>query len=132
MRLIEEVSLQTPLDRWLSLPALSKVVGLSVCTLRAVCTAKTAPLPYYRMNEPRVVMTRKGKRSTATGKILVRWSDQVYAFNLSCPHQNTALRWNSIASAEPIGLIPPSQTGNRLPETGNRVRMHANFSAKYA
>ena len=27
--------------------------------------------------------------------ILVRWSDHVYAFNLSCPHQNTALRWNS-------------------------------------
>lgn len=26
--------------------------------------------------------------------ILVRWKDAVYAFNLSCPHQNTALRWN--------------------------------------
>ena len=25
--------------------------------------------------------------------ILVRWQSQVYAFNLSCPHQNTALRW---------------------------------------
>ena len=25
--------------------------------------------------------------------ILVRWQAQVYAFNLSCPHQNTALRW---------------------------------------
>ena len=75
MRPIEEVSLQTPLDRWLSLPALSTVVGLSVCTLRAVCTAKTALLPYYRMKEPRVVMTRKGKHSTATGKILVRWSE---------------------------------------------------------
>lgn len=27
--------------------------------------------------------------------ILVRWKDAVYAFNLSCPHQNTALRWNA-------------------------------------
>ncbi len=27
--------------------------------------------------------------------ILVRWEDHIYAFNLSCPHQNTALRWNS-------------------------------------
>jgi Rieske Fe-S protein len=27
--------------------------------------------------------------------ILVRWADKVYAFNRSCPHQNTALRWNS-------------------------------------
>ena len=26
--------------------------------------------------------------------ILVRWKNEVYAFNLSCPHQNTALRWN--------------------------------------
>ena len=26
--------------------------------------------------------------------ILVRWENTLYAFNLSCPHQNTALRWN--------------------------------------
>ena len=26
--------------------------------------------------------------------ILVRWQNAVYAFNLSCPHQRTALRWN--------------------------------------
>lgn len=26
--------------------------------------------------------------------ILVRWQDEVYAFNLSCPHQHTALRWD--------------------------------------
>ena len=25
--------------------------------------------------------------------ILVRWENVVYAFNLSCPHQRTALRW---------------------------------------
>jgi Rieske Fe-S protein len=25
---------------------------------------------------------------------LVRWQKVVYAFELSCPHQNTALRWN--------------------------------------
>lgn len=25
--------------------------------------------------------------------ILVRWKGQVYAFNLSCPHQRTALKW---------------------------------------
>ena len=28
--------------------------------------------------------------------ILVRWQNAVYAFNLSCPHQNTALRWDVI------------------------------------
>jgi nitrite reductase/ring-hydroxylating ferredoxin subunit len=26
--------------------------------------------------------------------ILVRWQNEVFAFDLSCPHQNTALRWN--------------------------------------
>jgi Rieske Fe-S protein len=26
--------------------------------------------------------------------ILVRWQDAVYAFSLSCPHQNTALKWD--------------------------------------
>ena len=26
--------------------------------------------------------------------ILVRWENTAYAFNLSCPHQNTALRWD--------------------------------------
>lgn len=26
--------------------------------------------------------------------ILVRWENALYAFNLSCPHQRTALRWN--------------------------------------
>jgi len=27
--------------------------------------------------------------------ILVRWQGVVYAFNLSCPHQNTALKWDA-------------------------------------
>lgn len=27
--------------------------------------------------------------------ILVRWQGVVYAFNLSCPHQNTALKWEA-------------------------------------
>ncbi len=26
--------------------------------------------------------------------ILARWQNAVYAFNLSCPHQNTALKWD--------------------------------------
>lgn len=29
--------------------------------------------------------------------VLVRWEGAVYAFNLSCPHQRTALRWNAAA-----------------------------------
>jgi Rieske Fe-S protein len=30
----------------------------------------------------------------ANDVILVRWQDAVYAFTLSCPHQNTALKWD--------------------------------------
>lgn len=29
--------------------------------------------------------------------IIVRWQGSAYAFNLSCPHQNTALRWDEKA-----------------------------------
>jgi hypothetical protein len=63
------------LDPWLTLPALSKVSGLSVCTLREFCNAKTSPLPYYRMKEPHVVIIRDGRHVAATGKILVRRSE---------------------------------------------------------
>ena len=28
------------------------------------------------------------------GLIVVRWEKSVYAFDLACPHQNTALRWD--------------------------------------
>ena len=30
----------------------------------------------------------------ANDVILVRWQQALYAFNLSCPHQNTALKWD--------------------------------------
>jgi Rieske Fe-S protein len=30
----------------------------------------------------------------SAGIIVARWQDVVYAFDLSCPHQNTALRWD--------------------------------------
>ena len=75
MLVIEETTLQGHLDPWLSLPALSKVSGLSVCTLRALCGGAKSPLPHYRMKEPHIIVTKAGKRATATGKILVRWSE---------------------------------------------------------
>ena len=43
----------------------------------------TYPIPA----EDGVEIDRKGE------VILVRWEGAVYAFNLSCPHQRTALRW---------------------------------------
>ncbi len=75
MRVIEEVSLQEHLDPWLSLPALSKASGLSVRTLRVYLADPDRPLPCFRMKEPHVITTRKGKARAVSGKILIRWSE---------------------------------------------------------
>lgn len=72
---IEEVIVQTNLDPWLTLKALSKYSGLSVRTLRGHLTDPFHPLPHYRMKEPHVTLTKAGKRKTVSGKILVRRSD---------------------------------------------------------
>ncbi len=75
MQVVEEVSVQHTLDPWLSLPALSKLSGLSVRTLRAYLADPDRPLPCFRMKEPHVITTRKGRARTVSGKILVRWSE---------------------------------------------------------
>ena len=38
--------------------------------------------------------------------ILVRWQSAIYAFNLSCPHQRTALRWNQGDAPVPVPQAP--------------------------
>ncbi len=75
MNVIEEVVVQTSLDPWMTLEALSQYSGLSVRSLRAYLTDPQRPLPHYRMQEPRVIIERSGKRRTVSGKILVRRSD---------------------------------------------------------
>ncbi len=75
MRVIEGVILQAEVDRWLSLPALSTLSGMSIRTLRAALADPFHPLPHYRMRTPHVTITKAGKRQTITGKVLVRWTD---------------------------------------------------------
>ncbi len=59
LRLIEAIQVQSDLDPWLSLRALSGYSGLSVRKLRDCLTRPVSPLPCYRVD----------------GKILVRKSD---------------------------------------------------------
>ncbi len=75
MRVVEDVILQTDLDPWLTLEALSRYSGLSVRTLRTYLTDPHRPLPHYRMKEPHVIAGKDGKRRTITGKILIRRSE---------------------------------------------------------
>lgn len=74
MRVVEEVTIQTDLDPWLSLEALSRYSGLSVRSLRGYLSDPGNPLPHYRMREPHIITTRAGKPRTVTGKILVKKS----------------------------------------------------------
>jgi len=74
MRVVEEVAIQTHLDPWLSLEALSRYSGLSVRSLRAYLSDPTNPLPHYRMKEPHVIPTKAGRSKTVSGKILIRKS----------------------------------------------------------
>jgi len=73
--LIAEVSVEWKGDRWLTLPALSALCGLSVFVLRQHLSDPRRPLPHYRMKEPHAVVTRTGKRTASSGRILVRWSE---------------------------------------------------------
>jgi len=68
--------------------------GLAAATLPAVMTAtdRKGSNPVYPIPVKDGVQIDR-----ENDVILVRWQHEVYAFNLSCPHQNTALRWNEAA-----------------------------------
>ncbi len=75
VRVVTEVTGAWTPDPWLTLPALSKLCGISEFVLRGYCNAATDPLPHYRMKAPHAVVTKTGKRTTASGRILVKWSE---------------------------------------------------------
>ncbi len=75
MNVVEEIIVQTSLDPWMSLEAVSQYSGLSVRSLRAYLADPLRPLPHYRMKEPHLIATKSGKPRTVSGKILVRRSD---------------------------------------------------------
>lgn len=62
--------------------------------------------------------------------ILVRWQGSVYAFNLSCPHQNTALKWDQSASKFecPKHHSEFKPAGDYVPGSGRATRAMDRFA----
>ena len=60
----------------------------------------------------------------ANDVILVRWQDTVYAFTLSCPHQNTALKWDDREHAFqcPKHHSRFTPTGDYIADSGRATR----------
>jgi Rieske Fe-S protein len=62
--------------------------------------------------------------------ILVRWQGAVYAFALSCPHQNTALKWDDSAHQfqcpKHHSRFQPS--GDYIPDSGRATRNMDRFA----
>jgi nitrite reductase/ring-hydroxylating ferredoxin subunit len=62
--------------------------------------------------------------------ILVRWQGTVYAFNLSCPHQNTALKWDDadhqFQCPKHHSRFEPS--GDYIPNSGRATRNMDRFA----
>jgi Rieske Fe-S protein len=71
-------------------------IGMPGVLAADVLPTAMAPLRRIRNNPVYPIPAQDGVQIDKTNQvILVRWKNSVYAFNLSCPHQNTALRWHA-------------------------------------
>ncbi|NUQ21593.1 MAG: Rieske 2Fe-2S domain-containing protein [Gemmatimonadaceae bacterium] len=70
--------------------------------------------------------------------ILTRWQGLVYAFNLSCPHRHTALRWNDDAHrfqcpkhhSQYTPTRPAHDRGKAQQQNADRRLAHGQFTSK--
>jgi nitrite reductase/ring-hydroxylating ferredoxin subunit len=70
-------------------------VGMSSSAAFAMPLAFTEPSRSSGSRHSYAIPTADGAQIDKDNQvILVRWQNAVYAFGLSCPHQNTALRWD--------------------------------------
>lgn len=71
-------------------------IGVSPWLAAAMLPRAVAPRRWVDSNPTYPVPAQDGVQiDTKNQVILVRWKNAAYAFNLSCPHQNTALRWSA-------------------------------------
>ena len=60
--------------------------------------------------------------------IVVRWQDAVYAFALSCPHQNTALKWEDTGFQCPKHHSRFQANGDYIEGSGRATRAMDRFA----
>ncbi|HEY8062632.1 MAG TPA: Rieske (2Fe-2S) protein [Gemmatimonadales bacterium] len=80
-----------------TLAAIGALVAAGMPSALAAATVPRLVSPRYRIgsNPTYPIPAEDGVQiDTANEIILVRWQNAVYAFNLACPHQKVALRWN--------------------------------------
>jgi nitrite reductase/ring-hydroxylating ferredoxin subunit len=82
-------------DTFLSMASALVAVGVSRATALAMPLEFTEGTRHADQTISYAIPTTDGAQIDKRNEvILVRWQSAVYAFNLSCPHQNTALRWD--------------------------------------
>jgi Rieske Fe-S protein len=83
--------------RHAALAAITAMVSVGMPTALAAAVVPDVLSPQRRngSNPTYPIPAQDGVQiDTVNEVILVRWKDAVYAFNLACPHQHVALRWN--------------------------------------
>jgi nitrite reductase/ring-hydroxylating ferredoxin subunit len=82
-------------DSFLSVAGALIAVGMHKATAFAMPLEFTdAKRSVGSMHSYQIPATDGAQIDRANEMVLVRWQDSVYAFTLSCPHQNTALKWD--------------------------------------
>jgi nitrite reductase/ring-hydroxylating ferredoxin subunit len=82
-------------DAFLGVAGALVAVGMSSSAAFAMPLAFTEPARSLGSRHSYAIPTSDGAQIDKDNQvILVRWQNAIYAFSLSCPHQNTALRWD--------------------------------------
>jgi nitrite reductase/ring-hydroxylating ferredoxin subunit len=85
-------------DSFLSVAGALVAVGATRASVLAMPLDFTAPTHSHGGTHSYTLPSVDGAQIDKDNEvILVRWENAIYAFSLSCPHQNTALKWDDHA-----------------------------------
>ena len=80
-----------------ALAGIGALVAAGMPSALAAAVVPNLVSPRYRIgsNPTYPIPAQDGVQiDTSNDVIVVRWQNSIYAFNLACPHQKVALRWN--------------------------------------